>query len=91
LEDEKTPLELVILMEADLLDETGALSVIWDCMAEGARGEQSYLNTYRHLEEFSGRILRKSPMKTDKAKEIWSGKQEFLREFLRELAYDLDL
>ena len=87
--EEDTPIELVLLMEADLLDETGAMSIVWDCMAEGGREEQSFLKTYRHMESFSGDMLSSNPMKTKKAREIWAGKQDLYREFLRHLAYDL--
>ncbi|MCL2058613.1 MAG: hypothetical protein FWH01_06090 [Oscillospiraceae bacterium] len=89
MDDGDTPTELVTLMEADLLDETGAMSIVWDCMMEGGQDEQSFLKTYRHMESFSGDMLENNPMKTKKAREIWAGKQDLYREFLRHLAYDL--
>jgi len=86
---ESTPLELIVLMEADLLDETGALSIIWDCMVEGAQNEQSFAKTYDHITSYSGRILDENPMFTKKAKEIWTDKQRLVSEFIKQLAYDL--
>lgn len=86
---EDTPLELIILMEADLLDETGALSIVWDCMMEGAQELQSYEKTYAHIAEYSGNMLDQNPMFTEKAKKIWESKQTLLREFIAQLAYDL--
>ena len=47
--ERNTPLELILLMEADILDETGALSVLWDSMAEAYLKVQTYENTYDHI------------------------------------------
>jgi uncharacterized protein len=68
LENENTPIELVILMEADLLDETGALSIIWDCMMEGNSKDQSFEKTHDHIKRYSGKILDRNPMRTDLGK-----------------------
>jgi uncharacterized protein len=87
--EKDTPLELILLMEADLLDETGALSIVWDCMMEGAQSEQSFAKTHRHIVAYSGKILDNNPMVTDKAKALWRDKQNLTREFMRQLAYDL--
>jgi uncharacterized protein len=87
--EEGTPLELIILMEADLLDETGALSIVWDCMMEGGQDEQSFIKTYCHIKKYSGKILESNPMFTTKAKEIWREKQKLVEEFIRQLGYDL--
>ena len=89
LDEEDTPMELVILMEADLLDETGAMSIVWDCMMEGAQAEQSFEKTYRHMVAHSSKMLNRNPMKTAIAKEYWASKQTLLREFMRQLALDL--
>lgn len=32
-------------MEADLLDETGALSIVWDCMIERSKEKQTFEKT----------------------------------------------
>ncbi|HAN43955.1 MAG TPA: hypothetical protein DCP97_01050 [Ruminococcaceae bacterium] len=86
-----TPIELIVLMEADLLDETGALSIVWDCMAEGAADEQSFIKTYEHIKKYSGRILNREPMVTQKGKQLWQEKQKFTRSFIQQLAYDLGI
>ena len=89
LNSEGTPLELVLLMEADLLDETGAMSIVWDCMAEGGQTEQSFAKTYQHILRCSAKCLANNPMRTEKARAIWGDKQALVREFLRHLARDL--
>jgi uncharacterized protein len=86
----ETPLELIILMEADMLDETGALSIVFDCMAEGVQEQKSYNKTYKHIQKYSVRILETNPMITETAKRIWRKKQELVKEFIQQLAYDID-
>jgi uncharacterized protein len=88
--DPHTPLELILLMEADLMDESGALSIVWDCMMEGAQAIQSFEKTYEHIRKYSGRLLAENPMVTPKAKVIWESKQKLVREFINHLEYDLD-
>lgn len=84
-----TPLELIILMEADILDETGALSIVWDCMMEGGQTEQSFIKTYNHIKDYSYKTMENNPMKTNKAKEFWADKQYLMQEFIKHLAFDL--
>jgi len=91
LHDAGTPLELVVLMEADKLDESGAMSILWDCMAEGSMNEQSYLKTFERIKEYSGAILGKNPMRTETAKKYWTIKQGLVREFVDQLELDLVL
>lgn len=87
--EEDTPLELILLMEADLLDETGALSVIWDCMSEGLEQEQSFEKTYLHIQKYSYGIMKENPMITPKAKVFWIEKQKLVQEFVDHLSFDL--
>lgn len=89
--DDNTPPELILLMEADMLDETGALSIVWDSMAEGGQDDQSFIKTYNHIKNYSGKILDTNPMKTDKAKRYWENKQNLMREFIKQLAFDLEI
>ena len=89
MQNKNTPIELIILMEADLLDETGALSIVWDCMAEGAQEIQSFEKTYKHIKDKSCKILDINPMVTKPGKEIWKKKQTLVKEFIIQLKYDL--
>ena len=91
LNNASTPIELVVLIEADLLDELGALSILWDCMSEGGQSEQSYVNAYEHIKAYSSKITESNPMKTQKAKEIWKDKQKLVCEFVNHLVIDLAL
>lgn len=85
-----TPMELIILMEADLLDETGVLSIVWDAMAEGALPEQSFEKTYRHILRTVNR-MKVNPMVTPGARDIWERKKQITCDFTDQLAYDLDI
>ncbi len=83
------PLELVVLMEADLLDETGAISIVWDCMMEGSKKEQSFEKTYEHIKNFTAKTMSANPMKTEIAKKYWFEKQKLVTEFIHQLETDL--
>jgi uncharacterized protein len=91
MEFENTPIELILLMEADILDETGAMSIVWDCMAEGMNEEQSYSKAYDHILQKTCKIINSNPMKTKTAKEYWKIKQELVKNFIKEYAFDLDV
>jgi uncharacterized protein len=91
MENGDIPIELIILFEADILDETGAMSIIWDCMAEGAKENQSYKNTYEHISINTIKILDGNPMKTKKGKGYWKDKQRMVKHFVEELAFDLGI
>jgi len=91
LKTDGTPLELILLMEADLLDETGALSIVWDCMAEGTKESQSFEKTYNHILSYSVKELSINPMVTEKAKAFWKEKQRLANKFEEHLSFDLGL
>lgn len=86
-----TKIELVLLLEADLLDETGAMSIVWDCMAEGMEQVQSFEKTFAHIAEKSQYTLEVNPMLTTKAKEYWEEKKNLTRQFVEHLKADLGM
>jgi uncharacterized protein len=91
LKSEGTPIELILLMEADLLDEEGAMGIVYDCMAKGALNPTGFEDAYYHIMKYSGKILEVNPMVTDLAKEYWARKQKIMRDFLEQLAFELDI
>ncbi len=86
LKQDSTPIELILLMEADLLDETGALSIVFDCMSS-----VSYEAAFEHICKFSCWILNENPMVTPEAVRVWEGKKELVKMFIHSLAIDLNI
>ncbi len=86
----ETPLNVLLLIEADNLDEKGALDVLWDAMAEGASAPCSYEKTYQrllpHLEK-----RRRNIMVTPTAREFWDQRLGVLEFFVASLALELGL
>ena len=78
---EDIPIELCLLMEADILDEIGAMGIMWDCMIMGARGAQSYNKTIDHIKIGYNKLANNNPMKTKKAAMYWEQKKIFCRKF----------
>lgn len=88
LRSSETSRELVLLMEADLLDEEGAMGIVWDCMTLGNAHTNSYGNAYYHIMESSNKP-EPNPMVTPKAIQYWEEKKKIAAEFAEELKKDL--
>lgn len=91
LSDSNTPLELIVLLEADLLDEEGALGIVWDLLAEGRRDPNDYEKALEAINEHSAHIFDQDFMVTPIAKKIWEEKKDFVKSFIQELSNDLFL
>lgn len=87
--EKTTSRELILLMEADLLDETGSLAIVKDCMYEAQRKKYSYDAVYKYLNSRAENILGNNPMITSKGKKYWAEKQKVMVLFLENLKYDL--
>ena len=81
-------LEMVLLMEADLLDEEGAMGIVWDCMTMGNAHASSYAKAYYHILESSNKE-EPNPMVTERAREFWEEKKGIVARFTRLLEDDL--
>ena len=81
--------ELVLLMEADLLDEEGALRVIWYCATKAIQGADSYSDFYDFIQMGSHKRLD-NPMVTPLAKRVWDQKIKLVNDFSKELLFDID-
>lgn len=86
---EDIPLELTLLMEADLLDDTGAQGLVMDAWMETKNEKVSFSSIGEHMHKFTEREMMNNPMKTQAAKDIWEKKSNLVNEFLRQ--YDEDL
>lgn len=89
LNNDSTPIELVILLEADLLDEEGAMSICWDLMTLGCTNPSSYQEALTKIKKFSAHILANNPLKTIPGREFWSNKQLLVKTFISSLEFDL--
>ena len=89
---EEIPLELILLMEADLLDDTGAHGVVMDIWMESTEEEVSFESIRDHIARFSLKQIENNPMRTPAAREIWEKKSELVRacyeSYRRDLAWE---
>lgn len=89
LADRTIPNELTLLLEADLLDEEGALGILWDLLAIGMKNPTSYEQGYEHLMIHSAHILNQDFMVTPLAKKYWDEKKQMVKSFLESIESDL--
>lgn len=93
LKDNKTSSEIVLLIEADCLDEEGAMSILRDLLSEGHSDNASYNKAYQRL--LGRRFLSQSNpddwyFVTETAKKIWREKISLYIDFIKSLKIDLD-
>lgn len=80
---------LRILMEADMLDEEGAMSIVWDLITLGQTFPQSYEEALYKLTDYSAKILKNNPMRHKASIEAWENKQKLVKKFIDSLKKDL--
>lgn len=85
----ESPIELVILLEADLLDEEGALGLVFDLLAEGFQCPDSYTTVFNEIMIHSAHILNQDYMVTPLAKRAWFEKKCLIEQFITQLKSDL--
>ena len=90
LKSSDTPLELVLLMEADLLDETGALSLVWDGLAIGGKEDPSYEKVYERMCK-THQEHEDCPLVTCLGQKIWEEKRALVYSFLEQLESDMGM
>lgn len=88
LKEKDIPIELILLMEADLLDEEGALRMVWYTLDKGISGANSYEEVYEHIVMGNNKRLV-NPMVTEKAKYYWEEKQKLVEIFTKQLEDDI--
>ena len=89
LKDPNSSPELIILLEADLMDEEGALGIVWDLFSEGMNKPDSFDCGLDTLNKHSAHILNQDYMVTPLAKMIWNEKKELVKDFILQLKEDL--
>ena len=91
LKDENSSDELILLLEADLLDEEGAMGIVWDLLSQGFLGCDTYEIALDAIWTHSAHILNQDYMVTPLAKKIWEEKKELVGNFIKNLEADLFL
>jgi HD superfamily phosphodiesterase len=82
--------EAVILMDADLLDEAGAMSVVFDCYFEASLPEYDYISAYARMRE---RYISEGNVRfhTGEAKRLHAEMRRYTWNFINGLGYELGL
>ena len=83
-------LECKIVMDADLLDEVGALGIMWDCMATALEDEASYKRAYYRIKEYyrinKPKIRR---CKTDAGRAEYTKRMQAIEAYIYQLEKEL--
>lgn len=87
---EELSLECQVVMDADLLDEVGAVSVVWDSMATACEDEASYKKAYYRIKNYyKGNRPKIRRCKTEAARLEYSRRMKLLEEFIFQLEKEL--
>ena len=80
----------IIMMDADLLDEVGAVGILWDAMATAQEDEASYKRAYYRIKNFyrinKPKIKR---CKTDAGRVEYNKRMQLIEEFIFQLEKEL--
>ena len=87
---EEIPPELLLLMEADLLDDIGAQGLVMDVWLEAACEENvTFESILAHMERYTLKIMQNNPMRTEEGKRIWEEKRVLTEKFVQSYREDI--
>lgn len=73
---EDIPGELILLLEADLLDDTGAQGLVLDIWLEAVREKNvSFQSILKHMERYTLAMMQNNPMRTEEGIRLWNEKK----------------
>lgn len=88
--EDELSIECKVVMDADLLDEVGAVSVLWDAMATACEDEASYKKAYYRIKNYykinKPKIRR---CKTDAARMEYDRRMKLIEEYLFQIEREL--
>ena len=83
---------LLMLMEADYLDDMGALGIVMDTLIVRARKEDAtFYDCYNHYSRYTVPMQKESPMVTPEGKALWDEKTEIAERFSQAVLRDISL
>lgn len=83
---------LLLLMEADLLDDMGALGIVMDCMITEKRNPNAcFTDCLDHIERYTYRMQQDNPMVTVAGRQLWDKKTKLVHSFVDALQEDVIL
>ena len=83
-------LEARIVMDADLLDEVGAIGIMWDCMATALEDEASYKRAYYRIKNFYRQNKPKiKRCKTDAGRTEYTKRMQLIENYIYQLEKEL--
>ena len=86
------PIENLIVMDADLLDEVGVITVVWDAMATAIEDRPSYTRALEKDLEYYKKAKEKSIyLKTDTGKRFYNERIAMWEKCLSHFRYELGL
>lgn len=78
----ETDPNLILLMEADLLDDTGAQGIVMDCMITERRDPKAqFVNCLDHMTRFTRALQKENPMVSEAGRRIWDEKTRLVELF----------
>ena len=81
---------LLMLMEADLLDDMGLLGIVMDTMIVRARKpDATFYDCYNHYERYTHPMQHDCPVVTPEAKALWDEKTESTDRFVEQFRKDI--
>lgn len=81
---------LLMLMEADLLDDMGLLGIVMDTLIVRARKpEATFYDCYSHYERYTHPLQHSCPVVTPEARAFWDEKTELTDRFLAQYRKDI--
>lgn len=83
-------IECQVVMDADLLDEVGTVSILWDAMATACEEDANYKKAYYRIKNyFRGNKPKIRRCKTEAARLEYSKRMKLLEEFVFQLEKEL--
>ena len=81
---------LLMLMEADLLDDMGLLGIVMDTMIVRARKpDATFYDCYSHYERYTHPMQHDCPLVTPEARALWDAKTESTDRFIKQYRKDI--